>query len=45
MVTFDYNSQCRGSDKGKLETHLLAQTADAIEVFGFFAAQEDHMIK
>ena len=44
MVNFDYNSQCRGSDKSKLETHLLAQNADAV-AFGFFAAQEDHMIK
>ena len=46
MVNFDYHSQCRGSDKkSKLESNLLAQTSDAIEAFGFFAAQEDHMIK
>ena len=45
MVTFDYNSQCRGSDKSKLETRLLAQTIDAVEAFGFFEAEGDHMIK
>lgn len=45
MVAFDYNSQCRGSDKSKLETHLLAQTADSVEAFGLFALQEGHMIR
>lgn len=45
MVTFDYNSQCRGGDKSKLDTYLLAKTVDSIEAFGFFAAQGDHMIR
>ena len=45
MVAFDYNSQCHGSDKTKLETTLLAQTVDSVEAFGFFAVQDDHMIR
>ena len=45
MVTFDYNSHCRGNDKGHLTSHLSPQTAHYIEPFDFFAAQGDHMIR
>jgi len=45
MITFDYNSQCKGHDHTKLSTMVWAKIRETIEAFDFFTMEGGHMTR